>query len=390
MTAEHGLRGSGEDRDAVAASLHDPGRFAVVFDRHYEEIWSYLSRRAGGALADELASETFVRAFAGRAGYDLAYPDARPWLYGIATNLLRKHARTEERRCRAYARALERDEFSGDVDAVAGRIDAVAGARVAAAALSRLAPADRDTLLLFALTDLDYEGVARATGVPVGTVRSWRPAPPAGRAVGFGGCRKEPHVIDLELVRELHPPPAARPARGRAHRALLAAIDGAAAPPRRPVRRRLAPLALVGALAAVAVGIVLALSLHGGAANPPSAAAAVLERAARVAEAAGGPRRLRPGEYWYVKSVWTTPGVQLAEPGGRGSDVIVNALSTYERQAWIGLDRPGRVESHVVVRSRSCPRRPGKGGSGPGAHGRCPGITARCRRTRSFDLIGSC
>jgi hypothetical protein len=67
-----------------------------------------------------------------------------------------------------------------------------------------------------------------------------------------------------------------------------------------------------------------------------------------VAEAAGGPRQLRPGEYWYVKSIWTTPGVQFAEPSGRASDTIVNALSTYERQAWIGLDRPGRVESHVV------------------------------------------
>jgi hypothetical protein len=104
----------------------------------------------------------------------------------------------------------------------------------------------------------------------------------------------------------------------------------------------------VGALAAVAAGIALAVSLHGGAANPPPAAAVVLARAARVAEAAGGPRPLRPGEYWYAKSVWTTAGVQLAEPSGRGNDVIVNALSTYERQAWIGLDRPGRVESHVV------------------------------------------
>ena len=161
-----------DDRDAISASLHDPARFAVIFDRHYEDIWAYLSRRVGRGLAEELASETFVRAFAGRTGYDPAYPDARAWLYGIATNLLRKHARTEERRRRAYARALERAEFSADLDAVAGRVDAFAAARGVAAALAQLAPADRDTLLLFALTELGYEGVARATGVPVGTVRS--------------------------------------------------------------------------------------------------------------------------------------------------------------------------------------------------------------------------
>src|SRR5690348_7072429 len=105
------------DRDAIAASLREPARFALVFDRHYEEIASYLTRRTGRALAEELASETFVRAFAARAAYDLAYRDARPWLYAIANNLLRKHVRSEERRRRAYARALERDGLSDELDA---------------------------------------------------------------------------------------------------------------------------------------------------------------------------------------------------------------------------------------------------------------------------------
>jgi RNA polymerase sigma-70 factor (ECF subfamily) len=172
MAAATSSRDGSSDVAAIAASMREPGRFAVIFDRHYQEISAYLSRRVGQTLAEELASETFVRAFAARAGYDLAYPDATPWLYGIATNLLRKHARSEERRRRAYARAIERDDISGGLDAVAERVDAVAGARLLATQLSRLSPADRDTLLLFALTDLDYEGIAIATAVPVGTVRS--------------------------------------------------------------------------------------------------------------------------------------------------------------------------------------------------------------------------
>jgi RNA polymerase sigma-70 factor (ECF subfamily) len=161
-----------DDSGAIAASLREPARFAAVFDRHYDEIWAYLARRVGRGLGEELASETFVRAFAARTGYDLAYADARPWLYGIATNLLRKHARTEGRRRRAYARAIEREEISGGIETVAERIDAAADARTVADALSRLKPRDRDTLLLFALTDLDYAGIAIATGVPLGTVRS--------------------------------------------------------------------------------------------------------------------------------------------------------------------------------------------------------------------------
>jgi RNA polymerase sigma factor (sigma-70 family) len=160
------------DGETIVASMHEPGRFAVIFDRHYHETLSYLARRVDRALAEELAEETFVRAFAGRDNYDPGYPDARPWLYGIATNQLRKHARSEERRRRAYARALERDENAGGLEGVAERVDAATRARSVGAELSRMAAADRDTLLLFALTGLGYEGIAIATGVPLGTVRS--------------------------------------------------------------------------------------------------------------------------------------------------------------------------------------------------------------------------
>ena len=131
MTAGTGMREGCSDGEAIAASLREPARFAAVFDRHYEEISAYLARRAGRGLAEELASETFVRAFAARAGYDPAYPDARPWLYGIATNLLRNHARTEERRRRAYARALERDVPRAGPRRRAA-VDAAADARVVA------------------------------------------------------------------------------------------------------------------------------------------------------------------------------------------------------------------------------------------------------------------
>jgi RNA polymerase sigma-70 factor (ECF subfamily) len=162
----------GTDSGAVEESLADPAAFAVLFDRHYERIWRYACRRAGPAVADELASETFVRAFASRAKYDRAQPDAGPWLYGIATNLLRGHRRSEARRWRAYARAAEPTGTHGGLDDVAQRIDAAASAPAAVAALARLKRVDRDALLLLALADLDYQAIATATGVPVGTVRS--------------------------------------------------------------------------------------------------------------------------------------------------------------------------------------------------------------------------
>ncbi len=163
---------SESDREAVGSSTGRPEAFAALFDRHYRAIWRYLCRRAGPTTADDLAGETFLRAFAGRTRYDDAQEDARPWLYGIATNLLREDARREARQIRAYARAAEPSGGGGEVEEAEGRADASVLAPRVLAALGELSPADRDTLLLFALSDLDYEGVAVATGVPVGTVRS--------------------------------------------------------------------------------------------------------------------------------------------------------------------------------------------------------------------------
>lgn len=160
------------DSGVIEESLVDPAVFAVLFDRHYERIWRYACRRAGPAIADELASETFVRAFAARARYDRGREDASPWLYGIVTNLLRGHRRAEARRMRAYARAAEPAETAGGLDGVEQRVDAAARAADVAAALASLKPADRDAVLLLALADLNYEAIAIATGVPVGTVRS--------------------------------------------------------------------------------------------------------------------------------------------------------------------------------------------------------------------------
>lgn len=73
---------------------------------------------------------------------------------------------------RAYARAAEPAETAGGLDGVEQRVDAAARAPGVAAALAGLKPADRDAVLLLALADLDYEAIAIATGVPVGTVRS--------------------------------------------------------------------------------------------------------------------------------------------------------------------------------------------------------------------------
>ena len=172
MIGQESLVQSGlSDAAVIAASVEDGARFGEIFDRHFAEIDRYLSRRVGWVLADEIASEVFVIAFRSRGRYDPAAADARPWLFGIAANLARRHWRTERRRLRAYARTGI-DPLCDDADESDRRLDALAAGPVLAAALAALRPDEREVLLLFAWADLGYEEIAAALGVPVGTVRS--------------------------------------------------------------------------------------------------------------------------------------------------------------------------------------------------------------------------
>jgi RNA polymerase sigma factor (sigma-70 family) len=169
------------DAAAIAASLADPASFAAIFDRHAATVLRFLVRRVGPDAADGLVGETFRIAFERRATYDLDRPCARPWLYGIATNVLARHRRAEGRRLAALSRLAGR----ATVDAPGARggaegVDEAAVARAdardlwprVAATIAGLPVGERDALLLYAWEDLGYDDIAQALGIPVGTVRS--------------------------------------------------------------------------------------------------------------------------------------------------------------------------------------------------------------------------
>lgn len=160
------------DAALLRQSVRQPERFALVFDRHSDEIYRYVARRLGPETAKDVVAETFLTAFRKRETYDLARPDARPWLYGIATYAVRDHRRSEVRRNRAMARTgVQRPVESFD-ERSAARVTAQRLQPKLAAVLARLPAADRDLLLLIAWADLTYEEAAVSLDIPVGTVRS--------------------------------------------------------------------------------------------------------------------------------------------------------------------------------------------------------------------------
>ena len=77
-----------DDAAVIRLSRHEPEQFTVLFRRHAPHIQHYVVRRLGQDAADDIVAETFLLAFRQRDTYDQARADARPWLYGIATNLI--------------------------------------------------------------------------------------------------------------------------------------------------------------------------------------------------------------------------------------------------------------------------------------------------------------
>lgn len=161
------------DTAVIAASLAEPAAFAAVFDRHATSIYRFLVRRVDPSDADGLLGDVFRIAFERRATFDLERSSARPWLYGIATNVLAKHRRSEARRLRATATLAARRSVDDDPgEQAAAAVDARRQWRAVVDTLEQLPPVERDTLLLYAWEDLGYAEIAAALDIPVGTVRS--------------------------------------------------------------------------------------------------------------------------------------------------------------------------------------------------------------------------
>jgi len=88
-----------EDRRDVARVLAgDADAYATLVDRHQGRIVSHLRRLVGAADADDLAQDTFLRAYQALDRFDPTYP-FRGWLLVIASRLAANHrARRREGR----------------------------------------------------------------------------------------------------------------------------------------------------------------------------------------------------------------------------------------------------------------------------------------------------
>lgn len=160
------------DNEVIERSIAEPAVFETLYARHATSVYRYAAQRLGDHAADDVMSETFLVAFDRRRAYDVTVPNARPWLLGIATRLIRKHVRLEARAWKGASADIAARITPDYIEQLGARIDAERLTRRLTKALRRLPASDRDTLLLYAWGDLDYASIARAMRVPIGTVRS--------------------------------------------------------------------------------------------------------------------------------------------------------------------------------------------------------------------------
>jgi len=146
---------------------------ADLYDDHVDAVYGYLARRLGASVAVDLTADVFEIAIAKIGDYDPDLGSQRAWLFGIATNMIRRHWRTERRRLTAWHRMAGRTPVVSDplVD-VADQLDATSEVSAVMSAIAEIPAADRDLLFLIAWEELSYSECAQILDIPVGTVRS--------------------------------------------------------------------------------------------------------------------------------------------------------------------------------------------------------------------------
>lgn len=167
-----GPTGTDGDADLAAAFRRDPQAFAMVHARYFTDVYRYTAGRLGAQTAEDITADTFCDAFRLRERYDATRGGLRPWLLGIATNLIARHTRREARRYRALSRGGGKGTVPGPEDDTLARIAAARMRPELARAMASLSRGERDVVTLVALGHLSYQEVAAALGVSQGTVGS--------------------------------------------------------------------------------------------------------------------------------------------------------------------------------------------------------------------------
>jgi RNA polymerase sigma factor (sigma-70 family) len=168
--------GTSSDAELLRRCHSEPEAFRLVYDRHARAVHAWLAVRTGSdELALDLTAETFAEAFRVARRFRAGNADARPWLLGIAANLLREtwRSRRVETRARERLGILEETRLGADdsMDDVIERLDVARHAGGIEVALAALSKPQRRAVELRIERDSSYADIAAALGCSTGSAR---------------------------------------------------------------------------------------------------------------------------------------------------------------------------------------------------------------------------
>jgi RNA polymerase sigma factor (sigma-70 family) len=140
--------------------------FAVLYEHHYQDVYRFaLFLTSDPARAEDLASDTFVRAWMARER--IHHPTVRAYLLAITRNLYRDQLRLKR------PPSLALDERAKDArPGVDVRVEHRSELRHVRARLRHVAAGDRGALLLYVVRDMSYAQIAARLSLSIGSVKS--------------------------------------------------------------------------------------------------------------------------------------------------------------------------------------------------------------------------
>ena len=159
------------DEELIARTLVDGDRqaFGVLVQRYQGPLRQFLRRLcADAARADDLAQETFMKAFSSLAGYS-GKGRFISWLYRIGHREFLQHIRRTGRRTEIYqdVKADPQDGFGGTGNTADPNMSLDLQA-----ALSQLGESERTVIILCTGQGLSHAEASDVLGMPLGTVKS--------------------------------------------------------------------------------------------------------------------------------------------------------------------------------------------------------------------------
>jgi RNA polymerase sigma-70 factor (ECF subfamily) len=154
----------------------DAGAFQYLYRRHRSGLYSFALLHSGAPdVAADVVQDVFMGLLNDRYGFDPLKGMLANFLYGVARNLVLRHARLNDRWVQPFDSDDDDDGASHPADESAGPLARVLDQEATEhlrRALGTLPPHYRDVLILFELHELSYLEIAEICGLEIGTVRS--------------------------------------------------------------------------------------------------------------------------------------------------------------------------------------------------------------------------